>query len=131
MKTPLERFIENLKHRHSNIDNSSNNKVFKCDDIIDHSIEPPSNRSYPRHTTRSTPNTAESEAFKCDAKCDQPVTLGSMICWQGPDGVTRGPARVQEITAHAGRTWFWVELDGVARWVSEVIVTNVVPADGA
>ncbi len=67
MKTPLERFIENIKDRHTTTYNSLNNKDIECDDIIDHSIDPPSNRYYPRHTTLPTPNTAEAEAFKCDA----------------------------------------------------------------
>ena len=62
-------------------------------------------------------------------KCDRAVTLGSMIYWQGPDGVTRGPGKVEQLSVFERRTWAFVQYEGVDRWISETIITMVERGD--
>ncbi len=50
---------------------------------------------------------------------------GDLIHWQAMDGKTYGPAVVEHVTVCDGRTWAFVQYDGIDRWVSEVIITAV------
>ena len=131
VKTALDRFIDTLKDRHTSWDNSSENKEVKRDTATTDAGEPLALESNPRHVHASGPNSANNLEFKCDAKCDQPVTLqvGSQVWWQAMNGRIYGPALIHDVSEFETRQWAWVTWDGTERAVCELLITAVEPGE--
>jgi len=76
---------------------------------------------------------AESFPGSCDphellpGSCDPHELLkpGCLIHWQAMNGLICGPACVEAITQQDGRTWAYVEFDGIERWVNEKVIVKV------
>jgi hypothetical protein len=104
MRTPLDRFMDQLKKRGSTI-----------------SVTPR------RHIHSTGPNVLNGQGLECDGDCDHVVTLGNAIWWEGAvDGIIRGPACVAGTFEDGDDLWCWFTHENQEHMINTRLVVKVV-----